>query len=216
MPQDYGFHPPTCSWPISTCMLIEPTESETLEEVDRCVIICWWTHTINLLPGLDSVMLWYRYVARRKTLSLVTNQRITMYSRTHHIPLLWSRFRIKTGIGKVIEFKTNEFYSCIPRPYSRHRAAYPASWLLERKVWPTVSRIDDGTSVTCCSLYLLTVNSIQLMVTWISLCVALTSDLYKTWPWLMNIVVRLSVGWRTCFMKITWWTCLRFLQQLPL
>ncbi|KAH9944226.1 glycine dehydrogenase [Epithele typhae] len=34
--QDYGFHPPTCSWPISTCMLIEPTESETLEEVLRC------------------------------------------------------------------------------------------------------------------------------------------------------------------------------------
>lgn len=33
--QDYGFHPPTCSWPTSTCMLIEPTESETLEEVDR-------------------------------------------------------------------------------------------------------------------------------------------------------------------------------------
>lgn len=35
--QDYGFHPPTCSWPISTCMLIEPTESETLEEIDRSV-----------------------------------------------------------------------------------------------------------------------------------------------------------------------------------
>jgi glycine dehydrogenase len=33
--QDYSFHPPTCSWPISTCMLIEPTESETLEELDR-------------------------------------------------------------------------------------------------------------------------------------------------------------------------------------
>ncbi|KAF9270604.1 glycine dehydrogenase [Marasmius fiardii PR-910] len=33
--QDYGFHPPTCSWPISTCILIEPTESETLEEIDR-------------------------------------------------------------------------------------------------------------------------------------------------------------------------------------
>ncbi|KAG6814114.1 hypothetical protein H0H92_002109 [Tricholoma furcatifolium] len=33
--QDYGFHPPTCSWPIPTCMLIEPTESETLEELDR-------------------------------------------------------------------------------------------------------------------------------------------------------------------------------------
>ncbi|KAG8850574.1 glycine decarboxylase subunit P [Tulasnella sp. 330] len=33
--QDYGFHPPTCSWPISTAMLIEPTESETVEELDR-------------------------------------------------------------------------------------------------------------------------------------------------------------------------------------
>ncbi|KAG8773303.1 glycine decarboxylase subunit P, partial [Serendipita sp. 397] len=33
--QDYGFHPPTCSWPIPTAMLIEPTESETLEELDR-------------------------------------------------------------------------------------------------------------------------------------------------------------------------------------
>ena len=33
--QDFGFHPPTCSWPISTCMLIEPTESESLHEIDR-------------------------------------------------------------------------------------------------------------------------------------------------------------------------------------
>ncbi|KAF9486297.1 glycine dehydrogenase [Pholiota conissans] len=33
--QDFGFHPPTCSWPIQTCMLIEPTESESLEELDR-------------------------------------------------------------------------------------------------------------------------------------------------------------------------------------
>ncbi|VDB86580.1 unnamed protein product [Peniophora sp. CBMAI 1063] len=33
--QDYGFHPPTVSWPIPTCMLIEPTESESLEEIDR-------------------------------------------------------------------------------------------------------------------------------------------------------------------------------------
>lgn len=33
--QDYSFHPPTVSWPISTGMLIEPTESESKEEVDR-------------------------------------------------------------------------------------------------------------------------------------------------------------------------------------
>jgi len=33
--QDYGFHPPTCSWPSSTAMLIEPTESESLDELNR-------------------------------------------------------------------------------------------------------------------------------------------------------------------------------------
>ncbi|GAA5996520.1 glycine decarboxylase subunit P [Rhodotorula paludigena] len=33
--QDYGIHPPTCSWPISTAMLIEPTESEGLRDIDN-------------------------------------------------------------------------------------------------------------------------------------------------------------------------------------
>ncbi|POY74536.1 putative Glycine dehydrogenase (aminomethyl-transferring) [Rhodotorula taiwanensis] len=33
--QDFGIHPPTCSWPISTAMLIEPTESEGLRDIDR-------------------------------------------------------------------------------------------------------------------------------------------------------------------------------------
>lgn len=32
---DYGFHPPTCSWPISTGLLIEITESEPFEEIER-------------------------------------------------------------------------------------------------------------------------------------------------------------------------------------
>lgn len=33
--QDYSFHPPTVAWPISTGMLIEPTESESKAEMDR-------------------------------------------------------------------------------------------------------------------------------------------------------------------------------------
>ena len=32
---DYGFHPPTMSWPVSNSLMIEPTESESLEELDR-------------------------------------------------------------------------------------------------------------------------------------------------------------------------------------
>ncbi|XP_065657325.1 glycine dehydrogenase (decarboxylating), mitochondrial isoform X4 [Hydra vulgaris] len=33
--QDYGFHSPTMAWPISTALMIEPTESETKAELDR-------------------------------------------------------------------------------------------------------------------------------------------------------------------------------------
>ena len=32
---DYGFHAPTMSWPVGGTMMIEPTESESLEELDR-------------------------------------------------------------------------------------------------------------------------------------------------------------------------------------
>ena len=32
---DYGFHAPTLSWPITGTMMIEPTESESKEEIDR-------------------------------------------------------------------------------------------------------------------------------------------------------------------------------------
>ena len=48
--------------------------------------------------------------------------------------------------------RLNDLHSHLFRPYSRHSAAYPTSWLLERKFWPTVSRIDDGVSVAYCSL----------------------------------------------------------------
>jgi glycine dehydrogenase len=33
--QDYGFHAPTMSWPVPGTLMVEPTESEPLEELDR-------------------------------------------------------------------------------------------------------------------------------------------------------------------------------------
>ncbi|KAG8181341.1 hypothetical protein JTE90_017508 [Oedothorax gibbosus] len=33
--QDYGFHAPTVSWPVSGCLMVEPTESEDKGELDR-------------------------------------------------------------------------------------------------------------------------------------------------------------------------------------
>jgi glycine dehydrogenase len=32
---DYGFHAPTMSWPVTGTLMIEPTESESKEELDR-------------------------------------------------------------------------------------------------------------------------------------------------------------------------------------
>jgi glycine dehydrogenase len=32
---DYGFHAPTMSWPVAGTLMIEPTESESLQELDR-------------------------------------------------------------------------------------------------------------------------------------------------------------------------------------
>ena len=33
---DYGFHAPTISWPVAGTMMVEPTESESKDEIDRC------------------------------------------------------------------------------------------------------------------------------------------------------------------------------------
>lgn len=38
---DYGFHAPTMSWPVPGTLMIEPTESESKEEIDRfCEAMC--------------------------------------------------------------------------------------------------------------------------------------------------------------------------------
>ena len=34
---DYGFHSPTMSWPINNCLMIEITETEPIEEIDRFI-----------------------------------------------------------------------------------------------------------------------------------------------------------------------------------
>ncbi|KAG5647779.1 hypothetical protein DXG03_008502 [Asterophora parasitica] len=107
--QDYGFHPPTCSWPISTCMLIEPTESETLEELDR-----FCDAMIQIRKEAEDVITG----KQPKDNNVLTNA-------PHPLSAVAS----------------NEWN----RPYPRETAAYPLPFLREKKFWPTVSRIDDGT-----------------------------------------------------------------------
>ncbi|KAK0481698.1 glycine cleavage system P-protein-domain-containing protein [Armillaria novae-zelandiae] len=106
--QDYGFHPPTCSWPTSTCMLIEPTESEPLEEIDR---FC------------DAMI-----QIRREAEDVITGKQ----PRDNNV--------LKNAPHPVSVLAEEEW----SRPYSRRTAVYPLPWLLEKKFWPTVSRIDDA------------------------------------------------------------------------
>ncbi|KAF8633021.1 hypothetical protein AX15_001613 [Amanita polypyramis BW_CC] len=108
--QDYGFHPPTCSWPISTCMLIEPTESETLEEIDR---FC------------DAMI-----QIRKEAQEIIDGKQPSDNNVLKNAPHPMS----------VIAVSDAEWN----RPYSRQTAVYPLPWLLEKKMWPTVARVDDA------------------------------------------------------------------------
>ncbi|KAJ7070878.1 glycine cleavage system P-protein-domain-containing protein [Mycena amicta] len=108
--QDYGFHPPTCSWPISTCMLIEPTESETLEEIER------------FCEAMIQI--------RKEAEDIITGKQPRDNNLLKNAP----------HPSHVIALSEEEWN----RPYSRASAAYPLSWLREKKFWPTVSRIDDA------------------------------------------------------------------------
>ena len=36
---DYGVHPPTMHWPVRNCLMVEPTETESLETLDRFVAV---------------------------------------------------------------------------------------------------------------------------------------------------------------------------------
>ena len=36
---DFGIHPPTMHWPIKNCLMVEPTETESLETLDRFIAV---------------------------------------------------------------------------------------------------------------------------------------------------------------------------------
>ncbi|CAE6445087.1 unnamed protein product [Rhizoctonia solani] len=105
--QDYGFHPPTCSWPISTAMLIEPTESESLHEIDR---FC-------------EAMIQIRKEAEDVITGVQPRDNNLIKNAPHPMSVIVGEW---------------------DRPYSRETAAFPLSWLKQRKFWPTVGRVDDA------------------------------------------------------------------------
>ncbi|KAI9933493.1 hypothetical protein ASPWEDRAFT_116118 [Aspergillus wentii DTO 134E9] len=106
--QDYGFHAPTMSWPVSNTLMIEPTESENKAELDR---FC------------DALISIRQEIAAVESGEQPREGNVLKMSPHTQRDLLSSEWN---------------------RPYAREAAAYPLPYLLEKKFWPSVTRVDDA------------------------------------------------------------------------
>ena len=106
--QDYGFHAPTMSWPVANTLMIEPTESESKEELDR---FC------------------EAFIAIRKEIEDIEDGKMPKENNL-----------LKNAPHPQQDLLQDEW----DRPYSRQQAAYPLSYLRDKKFWPSVARVDDA------------------------------------------------------------------------
>ena len=105
---DYGFHAPTLSFPVHETLMIEPTESEPLSELDRFV------ETLKTIVAECEAI-------KAGTLDKDDNP-VKMAPHTE---------------GEVCA-------DTWTHPYSRTQAAFPLEWVRDGKLWPAVSRVDNG------------------------------------------------------------------------
>ncbi len=104
---DYGFHAPTMSFPVPGTLMIEPTESESLEELDR------------FCEAMIAI--------RQEIQSIIDGD-----TDPDNNPLKGAPHSAKMIAADNWD-----------RSYSRRMAAFPVSWVEERKFWPAVARIDN-------------------------------------------------------------------------
>jgi glycine dehydrogenase len=112
---DYGFHAPTVSFPVAGTLMVEPTESEPKEELDR---FC------------DAM------IAIRGEIQAVIDGRAPLAGHgpaPHHDNVL------KNAPHTAAAVAADDW----PHVYSREQAAYPLPFVRARKFWPSVGRIDN-------------------------------------------------------------------------
>ena len=105
---DYGFHAPTVSFPVPGTLMVEPTESESKEELDR---FC------------DAMIL------IREEIREIEDGKMSREDN----PLKNAPHTAKAVISE--EWNHS---------YSREKAAFPTSFTLENKFWPSVGRINNA------------------------------------------------------------------------
>ena len=104
---DYGFHAPTVHFPVAGTLMVEPTESEGKDELDR---FCGAMISIR--------------------------EEIAEIERGESDP---SDNVLKNAPHTIAMAVAADW----PHPYSREKAALPATWLREHKYWPPVARVDN-------------------------------------------------------------------------
>ena len=102
---DYGFHAPTISWPVAGTMMVEPTESESKEELDRfcdaMIAICAEIEAVETgtTDAVDNVL----KNAPHTTDMVAANEWTHDYSREHSaFPAAWLRdFKFWPATGRI-------------------------------------------------------------------------------------------------------------------
>ncbi|MCR5710324.1 MAG: aminomethyl-transferring glycine dehydrogenase [Bacteroidales bacterium] len=105
---DFGFHAPTLSFPVHETLMVEPTESEPLAELDRFV------DTLKVIVAECEDIKSGKLDAEDNPL------RMAPHTEDEVCADEWKH------------------------PYSRTQAAFPLDWIRENKLWPAVSRVDNG------------------------------------------------------------------------
>jgi glycine dehydrogenase len=112
---DFGFHSPTMSFPVAGTLMVEPTESEDLAELDRFI-----EAMITIRAEADAVA--------AGTWPADDN------------PLVNAPHTAQSLIMPMDADGGAEW----THPYSREIAAYPVPGLVRNKYWPSVRRIDQA------------------------------------------------------------------------
>jgi glycine dehydrogenase len=105
---DFGFHAPTLSFPVHGTLMIEPTESESLSELNRFI----------------EAMTIIREEIEEVVQGTVDKEENVLKNAPH------PQYEVCGDEWK--------------HPYSRTKAAFPATWIQEYKFWVNVARIDNA------------------------------------------------------------------------
>jgi glycine dehydrogenase len=104
---DYGYHAPTLSFPVAGTLMIEPTESESLIELDR---FC------------DTL------IAIRNEVAEVENG---IADKEDNV--------LKNAPHTATEVSSDSW----AHKYSRDKAAFPLPFVVAKKFWPSVARVNN-------------------------------------------------------------------------